>query len=110
MVHRNIEKALHLLRMQIHRQDTTYAGCIQEIRDQLGRDRNTRLILSILSCITKKWNHRRDAISARAPRGIHHDQQLHQVLVCRWRGRLNNEDIATTDVFLDLDVGLTIGK
>ena len=110
MIHRNIEKSLHLLRVQIHRQHTAYAGGMQKIRDELGRDRHPRLIFAVLSRVTEKRNDRRDAIGAGAARGIHHDEQLHQVLVGRRAGRLNNENIAAANVFLDLDVGFAIGK
>jgi hypothetical protein len=68
------------------------------------------LIFAILSRISEKWNHRCDTISARAPSRVHHDEQLHQVLI-RWRtGRLNDENIAAANVFLDLHVGLAIGE
>ena len=110
MVHRDIEKALHLLRVQIHRQHAAHARGVQKIRDQLRRDRHARLIFAVLPRVTEKWNHRRDAIGARAPRRIHHDEQLHQVLVRRRAGRLNDENVATADVLLDLDVSLAIGK
>jgi hypothetical protein len=60
--------------------------------------------------VTKKRNHRGDAVGTRAPRRIHHDKQLHQVLVRRGAGRLDDEDIATANVLLDLDVGLAVGK
>ena len=110
MIDRNIEKSLHLLRMEIHRQDAMNTGCHQEIGYELGRYRNTRFIFSILSCVSKKRDHRGDAISAGSSRRIHHDEQLHQMIVSRWTGRLNNKNIAPTNVLLDFDVGLAVGK
>ena len=37
-------------------------------------------------------------------------QQLHQVLVRRRAGRLDDEDVARADVLLDLDVDLAVGE
>ena len=110
MIDRDVEKSLHLLRVQIHRQHPAHARRGKEIRDQLGRDRHPRLIFAVLPGVTKERNHRRDAIGARAPRRIHHDQQLHQVLIRRRTGRLDDEDIAAADVLVDLDVGLAVGE
>ena len=110
MIDRDIEKSLHLLRVQIHRQNPAHARRAEEVRDQLRRDRNARLIFAVLPGVTKKRNHRRDAIGAGAPRRIHHDEQLHQVLIGRRAGRLDNENIAAANVLVDLDVSFAVGK
>ena len=108
VVDRDIEKSLHLLSMQIHRQNAMHAGCVQKIRDQLRCDRHARFVLSVLARISEKRNDRGDAIGAGPSRRIHHDEQLHQVIV-GWRTRrLNNENIAATNVLLDFDVGLAV--
>ena len=41
---------------------------------------------------------------------IEHDQELHQVVIHRWRGRLDDEDIRAAHVLVDLHVILAIGK
>ena len=110
MIHRNIEKSLHLLRVQIHRQHAIDARGGEKIRHQFRGDRHARLIFAILPRVTKKRNHRRDPLRARPPRRVHHDEQLHQVLVGRRAGRLNDENIAAANVLLDLDVSLAVGK
>ena len=110
MIDRDIEKALHLLGVQIHGQNTIHTGGEKKIRDELRRNWNARLILTILARVAKEGNDRRDPIGAGAPRGVNHDEQLHQVLIGRGAGGLNDENIVAPNVFLDSDVGLAIGK
>src|SRR6476469_2913895 len=110
MIDGDIKKALHLLRVQIHREHSAHPRREEEIRDQLRRDRNPGLIFAVLPGVTKKWNHRRDAIGAGTPRCIHHDEQLHQVLIRRRARRLDNENVATANVLVDLNVSFTVGE
>ena len=42
--------------------------------------------------------------------GVEHDQQLHQVLVHRRAGGLDDEDVRAADVLLDLAVVLAVGE
>src|SRR5712691_795951 len=78
------------------------------MRDELGRNWHARLVFTVLARITKKRNHRRYPIGAGASRGIHHDEQLHQMLVGRRAGGLNNENIVAPNIFFDSDVSLGI--
>ena len=73
-----------------------------QVGDEFRRDRHARLVLAILSGVPEKRDDRRDARRAGPAAGINHDQQFHQMLVGRRRGRLDNEDIAAADVFVDL--------
>ena len=77
MIHRNVEKALHLLGVQVHRQHAMHAGGSEQIGDQFRRDRDARLVFAVLARVSKKWNDGGDSIRAGAPCGVHHDQQLH---------------------------------
>ena len=110
VIDRDVEKSCDLLRVEIHRQDAIDASSGEEIRDQLGGDRHAWLILPILPGVSEKWNHRGDPRRAGPPGRVDHDQQLHQILIGRRAGRLNDEDIPAADVFVDLHVGLPIGK
>src|SRR5256885_17199246 len=96
--------------MQIHREYATDARSIEQIRHELGRDRHPRLVFAVLSRVPEKWDHGGDSVRARPTGRVHHDQQFHQVLVRRRRRRLNDEYVATADIFLDLYVGFTIRK
>ena len=108
MVHRNVEKALQLLGMEIHRQHAVHPGGGQNVRHQLRRDRHARLILAVLAGVAEERDHRRDALGARAADRIHHDEQLHDVVIGRRRGRLDDEDITVADIVVDLDEGLAV--
>jgi hypothetical protein len=74
MVYRDIEKPLHLLRMQIHREHAIDACGVQQICDKLRCDRHARLIFAVLPRVPKKWNDSCNPVRACAPRRIHHDQ------------------------------------
>ena len=110
MIHRDIEEALHLLCMQVHRQHPAHTGGVQQIRDEFGRNRDAGLVFPVLARVSKKWNDCRNPVRAGAPRRVYHDEQLHQMLIGRRTGRLNDENIVAADVFLDPDVSLAIGK
>ena len=45
-----------------------------------------------------------------AAEGVEHQQQLHEVVVHRRAGRLDDEDVATADVLGDLDHDLAIAE
>jgi len=51
-----------------------------------------------------------DLASRGPPAGIHHDEQLHQVIVHRSTGGLDEKHITAADRFLDLDVKLAVGE
>src|SRR5437868_11743008 len=108
MVDGDIEKSLHLLGVQVHCQNAVHSGCDQKIRDQFRRNRHAWFIFSILTRVSEKWNHCSDAIGAGPSRRVHHDEQLHQVVVSWWTRWLNDENVATENVLLNSDVGLTI--
>ena len=110
MVYRDIEEPLHLLGVKIHREHPAHPSSVEQVGDELCRDRNSRLIFPVLPRVTEKRNHGGDPIRARPPRGVHHDQQFHQMLIGRGRGGLNDENIAAANVLIDLDVGLSVGK
>jgi hypothetical protein len=54
--------------------------------------------------------HARDLPRGGPLAGIHHHQQLHQVIVHRSAGGLDQEHVAAADRFLDLDIELTVGE
>ena len=74
MIHGNVEETLDLLCMQIHCQHTARARGYEQIRDELRRDGHARLILAILAGVTVKRHDRRDALGARAPQCVNHDE------------------------------------
>ena len=110
MIARNIEIALDLSRVQVHGQHTADTGLHQQVGHQLGGDGFPPRCLAVSAGIAVVRHHRSDLTGGGAAAGVHHDQQLHQVIVHRSAGGLHQKDITATDGFLDLDVKLTVGK
>jgi exosortase len=110
VVHRDVEESLDLWCVEIHREDPVHSGGGEQVCDQLCGDRYPRLVLPVLPCVAEKWNHGGDALGARAAGGIHHDEELHQVVVRRRAARLDDEHVGITDVFVDFHLGFPVGK
>ena len=102
VVGRNIEEALDLAGMQVERQNAVGTGFGDQIGDELGRDRRARTGFAVLAGIAEIGKDGRDAACRGSTEGVDHDQQFHQVVVCRKGRRLNDENVFTTHIFLDL--------
>ena len=96
--------------MQIERQHAVGARAGDEVGDKLGGNRRARPGFAILPRITEIGDHSRDAARRRAAQRVDDDQQLHQVIVGRKRGRLNDENVGAAHVFLDFDENLHVGE
>ena len=90
--------------------DAVGPGGDQEVGDQLGGDGHAGLVLAVLPGVTVKGQNGGDARGAGAAHRVHHDEQLHQVMVGGRAGGLDDEDILAADIFLDFDEGFAIGK
>jgi hypothetical protein len=103
VVGRDVEETLDLAGVQVDGQDAVGAGRGDQVGDQLGRDRRAAVGLPVLAGIAEIGDHRRDAPGRGALQRIHHDQQLHQVVIGRVRGRLDDEDVLAADILIDSD-------
>ena len=110
VIHRDVEEALDLRLVQVHREHAVGAGRAQQVGHQLGRDRHARLVLAVLPGVAVIRHDGRDARRGRAAEGVDHHQQLHQVLIHRVRRRLDDEDVGAADVLVDLERHLAVGK
>ena len=110
VIGRDIEEALDLAGVKIERQDAVGAGLGDQVGDQLGRDRRARAGLAVLAGIAEIGNHGSDAARRRTTERVDHDQQFHQVVVRRERGRLDDENVLAAHVFLDFDEDFLIGE
>ena len=70
----NVKKALDLLGVQIHGQNTVHSRRHQKIGHQLGGDGHTGLIFAVLPGVPKKGKHRCDPEGTGPTGRIHHDQ------------------------------------
>ena len=89
MIHGDVEEALDLVGVQVHRQHPVGPGLDDHVRHQLGRDRHPALVLAVLAGVAEVRDHGRDPVGAGPLAAVDHDQQLHQVLVHRRAGRLH---------------------
>ena len=83
MVHRYVEKALDLRRVQVHGQHAVGSRRYDQVRHQLGRNGVPRAGFPVLPGVAVIRNDGCDAPGRRAPESVHHDEQLHQVSVDR---------------------------
>jgi hypothetical protein len=110
IVGRNVEEPLDLSGVEIDRKHAVGPGVGYEIGDELRRNRRARPDFAVLPGIAEIGQHRRDAPRRGAPQRVDDDEQLHQVVVRRERGRLNDENVGAAHVFLDLDEDLHVGE
>ena len=105
----NVAKALHLRRVQVHRDRPVDARHLQHVRHQPRRDGRAAGLLLVLPRVTKYRHDRRDPLGVRAPQRVDHDQQLHDVVVrARVARRLHDVDVAVPHRLVHLDVGLAV--
>src|SRR5947199_4155637 len=111
VVHRDVEEALDLLRVQVDRQQPVDARAREHVGDQLRRDRRARALdAPVLARVAEVRHHRGDARGRGAPAGIHHHEQLHETVVRRRAGRLHDEYVASAHVLHELDVDLAVAE
>ncbi len=110
VVHRTVEEALDLVRVQIHREDPVRTRRLHQIRDQPRRDRLTALVLLVLTGIPVERHDHRDRTGRRALQRVQHDQLLHDPLVDRSRVALDQEAVRATCRLLEPHIDLTVGE
>ena len=86
------------VRVEINRQHPVRARHRDQVRDQLGRDRRARTGFPVLPGIAEIGHDRGDPSRRRALQRVDHDQQLHQIVVGRKGGRLDDEGVAAAHV------------
>ena len=110
VVHRDIKEALNLRRVQVHRQDAVGAGGGQHVRDKLGGDGVAALGLAVLPGIAEVGDDRRHAARGGALAGIDHDEQLHEAVIDRLAGGVDEEHVAAADGLVQRDGRLAVGE
>ena len=111
VVDRNVEEALNLISVQIHRQHAVNAHALEHVRDDLGGDGHTgRTGTTILTGVAVIGHHGGDAAARSAAQSINHDHQLHQIVVGRRTGALQHESVTAADVLVDFNHNFTVGE
>ena len=101
VIHGNVEEALNLGGMEVHGQHPVGPRGHDHVGHQLGGDGVPGLGLAVLPGIAEVGNHRGDAPGGGPAHGVGHHQQLHQVVVDRTAGGLNQEHVGPAHGLVD---------
>ncbi len=121
VVHGDVEEALDLVGVQVHGHHPVDAHGGDHVGNHLGGDRHPRgTHPAVLAGVTEVGDHGGDAAGGRAPQGVRHHQQFHQVVIGGLAGGLDDEHVLAAHVFLNVhghfavaenaDVGIAEGN
>ncbi len=102
------EEALDLAGVQVHRQHAVGAGELEHVGDQARRNRLARLGLAILARVGEERDDGGDPLRGGELRRLHHEEQLHDVLVDGLATGLDDEDVGAADRLVVAAVGLAV--
>ncbi|KKM97831.1 hypothetical protein LCGC14_1164030 [marine sediment metagenome] len=102
VVNRYIEKTLHLGCVQVYRQHPVGPGRSNQICHQFRSNGNSTLVFSILTGVAKVRNNRSNTTGTGPSQTVQINQQLHQILINRPAGRLQNKAVPPANVILQL--------
>ncbi|MBA7705286.1 hypothetical protein ES703_114113 [subsurface metagenome] len=108
MIHRYAEKTLNLRGMEIHGKDPPGTCCGNNVRHELGGNRDPWGYLPILSGITIIWQYCRNSPGRCPSQGIHHYEKFHHIVIYRRTSRLDHIYIRPSHIFPYLHVHFTI--
>ena len=110
IVHRDIKEALDLAGVQVHGQHAVRTCGHDHVGHQLGGDGVAALGLAVLTGIAEIGNHGGDAAGGGAAAGIDHDQQLHEAVIDRLAGGVDEEHVAAADSLIQGDGHFAVGE
>ncbi|GMR41166.1 hypothetical protein PMAYCL1PPCAC_11361, partial [Pristionchus mayeri] len=102
----NVEEALDLRGVQVHRDDVVGASHREHVSHQLGGYGRTRLVLLVLAGVREAGNHRGHSAGRGDLACVDHYKQLHEVVVDLARCRLDDVHVLSTHRLADLHVRL----
>ena len=111
VVDRDVEEALDLVGMEVHREDAVNADGLKHVGDDLGGDghaRGTRT--AVLTGIAVVGDRSRDAAGGRTLEGVNHDHEFHQVVVRRSAGALKDEDVLAAHIVEQLNHDFAVAE
>ncbi len=97
--------------MQVNRQNAVNANTGEEVSNNFSGNWHTcGTDATVLTGITKVRNNSSDTASGSTAQGIDHDNQFHQVIVSWSTGGLDDENITTAYIFVNLYADFAIAK
>ena len=96
--------------MKVHGKHAVCTGGGKNVGDEFSGDRIAGTGFAVLTSVAEVRNDGGDTTGGRAAHSVDHDQKLDEVVVDRGRSRLDNEYVATSDRFVDLDAGFSVGE
>ncbi len=104
----DVEEALHLAGVQVHREHPVGARDLQQVGHQARGDRLARRALLVLARVRVPGDDHRDPLGRGQLGALHHDQELHQVPVDRRGAGLHQEHVGAADRLVVADVDLAV--
>ena len=87
--------------MKVHCQNAVDTGSLKHIGNNLRTDGYTsRARTSVLTCIAIVGNNCSNTSSRGSPKRVNHNDQFHQIVICRLAGWLDDENIAAANIFI----------
>ena len=109
VVNRDVEETLNLVGVEVHGDDSVYAGSHKQVGNQFCGNRNAWFVLAVLTSPSEVRDNGNNRLCRCALGGINHEQKLHKV-VAVWESGLNNEHFVATDWFFEAHFKLAVGK
>jgi hypothetical protein len=110
IVHRDIEKALDLVGVEVHGEHPVRPRGGDEVGHQLGGDGVPGLGLAVLPGVAEVGDDGGDAPGGSPLERVDHDEQLHQVVVYRGAGGLDHKYVGAADRLKNGHEVLAVGK
>ena len=108
VVHRDVEEALDLVGVQVHRQHTVNACGDEHIGHELGGDGVAALGLAVLPRVAEVRDDGGYAARAGAAHGVYHDEQLHEAVVYGLAGGLDYKGVRAAHGLPELERDLPV--
>lgn len=110
VIHRNIEEALNLARVKIHRDYMITSRNYEHVGDQLGRNRRPRLVLFIHASVGETWDDSSDPACRCSFTCRDENEEFHEIIIDISTAGLDDEDVFVTDRLGNFDVSFAIGE
>mmetsp|Transcript_680 Transcript_680/g.1067 ORF Transcript_680/g.1067 Transcript_680/m.1067 type:complete len:297 (+) Transcript_680:156-1046(+) len=104
------EETLDLSTVQINSNNTVDSHGLKKACYIRGRNRDTSLHFTILSCVSIVRNDNCDPSCTCSVQGTDHEQQFHKIIVHGRTSRLNDIDILSSDILMNLNIHFSICK